>query len=75
MQHLWSIVYVPQVGYLVQVMGSPLGAEILDVLDDYEQVDHSTSTWLMHLLCFSPLRAQQMTVPPLTTTRLTVQMP
>lgn len=35
--HLWSIVYVPQVGYLVQVLGSPLGAELLDTLDDYEQ--------------------------------------
>jgi len=36
--NLWSIVYVPQVGYLIQVLGSPLGAEILDILDDYEQV-------------------------------------
>lgn len=37
-EDLWSVVYVPQVGYLIQVLGHPLGAEILDVLDDYQQV-------------------------------------
>ena len=37
--HQWSVVYVPQVGYLVQILGSPLGADILDILDDYEQVN------------------------------------
>eukprot|EP00210_Caulerpa_lentillifera_P001147 g1104.t1 len=37
-QDLWSIVYVPQVGYLVQVLGQPLGADILDILEDYKQV-------------------------------------
>ncbi|GMH40233.1 hypothetical protein BSKO_08137 [Bryopsis sp. KO-2023] len=41
-QQLWSIVYVPQVGYLVQICGQPLGADVLDSLPDYSQAFEST---------------------------------
>lgn len=34
----WSMSYVPQVGYLVQINGNPIGADLLDILDDYKLV-------------------------------------
>ena len=48
LQHLahssWSVVYVPQVGFLLQVEGSLLGADVLEVLPDIQlALPHSVS--------------------------------
>lgn len=43
LNQMWSIVYVPQIGHLVQISGQPLGADILDALPDFSSVLESTN--------------------------------
>ncbi|GFR48598.1 hypothetical protein Agub_g10502, partial [Astrephomene gubernaculifera] len=35
-QQLWSVVYLPQVGFVLRVQGEQLTADVLDALPDYE---------------------------------------
>ncbi|MEW5317629.1 MAG: hypothetical protein WDW38_008911 [Sanguina aurantia] len=34
---LWAVVYIPQVGYVMQISGGQLTADLLDALPDYER--------------------------------------
>ncbi|GLI68660.1 hypothetical protein VaNZ11_013136, partial [Volvox africanus] len=36
MAHLWSVLYLPQVGFVMRVQGQQLTADVLDALPDYE---------------------------------------